>query len=56
MDPISIEEERRLAYVGITRTKERLLLSFVETASVMGGQRTLKPSRFLSEMQITVNN
>lgn len=56
MDPISIEEERRLAYVGVTRAKERLLLSFVQSATVMGGQRELSPSRFLAEMQLTVNH
>jgi DNA helicase-2/ATP-dependent DNA helicase PcrA len=56
LDPISIEEERRLAYVGVTRTKERLLLSYVQTASVMGGIRDLKPSRFLKEMNILANN
>ncbi|MDF2615477.1 MAG: hypothetical protein K0Q47_132 [Sedimentibacter sp.] len=50
LDPESIEEERRLAYVAITRSKERLLLSFVQTASVGGGIRELKPSRFISEM------
>ncbi len=55
-DPIGIEEERRLAYVGVTRPKERLLLSYVQTATVMGGQRDLKPSRFLSEMNINIQH
>lgn len=51
----NIEEERRLAYVAITRAKERLLLSYVETAAVMGGIRNLTPSRFLIEMNLNLN-
>lgn len=54
LDGDNIEEERRLAYVAITRAKERLLLSYVETAAVMGGIRDLKPSRFLLEMKLPI--
>ncbi len=54
-DPIGLEEERRLAYVGVTRAKERLLLSFVQSATVGGGVRELKPSRFLTEMNLMTN-
>lgn len=47
-----LEEERRLAYVAVTRPKEKLFLSSVELASVQGGIRELAPSRFLLEMGI----
>ena len=42
----ALEEERRLLYVGITRARERLNLSWALARSE-GGRRTRKPSRFL---------
>ena len=42
----ALEEERRLFYVGLTRTKDRLFLSFTENRY----EKPLKPSRFLMEM------
>ncbi len=45
----AIEEERRLLYVGITRARERLYLSWALARSA-GGRRTRKPSRFLAEL------
>lgn len=42
----ALEEERRLFYVGLTRTKDRLFLSFTESRY----EKPLKPSRFLMEM------
>lgn len=51
-DADGLEEERRLAYVAITRTKNRLVMSKVSVASVMGGPKDLLPSRFIDEMQL----
>lgn len=42
----ALEEERRLFYVGLTRTKDRLFLSFTKNRY----EKPLKPSRFLMEM------
>jgi DNA helicase-2/ATP-dependent DNA helicase PcrA len=49
-DEDGIEEERRLAYVGLTRAKEQLFLSYA-TERRLGGYAGLRdPSRFLLEM------
>jgi DNA helicase-2/ATP-dependent DNA helicase PcrA len=45
----AIEEERRLLYVGVTRARERLYLSWA-LARTPGGRRTRKPSRFLADV------
>jgi DNA helicase-2/ATP-dependent DNA helicase PcrA len=42
----AIEEERRLLYVGVTRARQRLFLSWALSRSP-GGRRTRQPSRFL---------
>lgn len=46
----SLEEERRLLYVGITRAKEQLWLSHSREASKWGDKLRLKPSRFFDEL------
>ncbi len=46
----SLEEERRLLYVGITRAKEQLWLSYSKKAQKWGDTIRLKPSRFLDEL------
>ncbi|MGH2783698.1 MAG: DNA helicase PcrA, partial [Actinomycetota bacterium] len=46
-DPAELEEERRLAYVGITRAKERLYLTHAWQRSLWGGSNYNPPSRFL---------
>lgn len=46
----SIDEERRLAYVGVTRAKERLTLSLALTRKKWGKSRDSLPSRFLFEL------
>lgn len=45
-----IEEERRLCYVGITRAKKYLYLSYCHTRYLWGTLRMQRPSRFLKEM------
>jgi len=50
-DPASLEEERRLCYVGITRAKERLFISHASERRLWGGMREAAvPSVFLSEL------
>jgi len=49
-DPEQLEEERRLAYVGITRTKRRLYLSHATTRNLFGATNYNSPSRFLGEI------
>lgn len=48
--PDDLEEERRLMYVGITRTREKLFLSSVKTRLLYGDFMTNPPSRFLEEL------
>lgn len=45
-----IEEERRLIYVGMTRAKQRLYLSFAAQRSLYGKLMFNPPSRFLTEL------
>ena len=44
------EEERRLAYVGMTRAKERLIFSYTRKRKVWGREQFNRPSRFLEEI------
>jgi ATP-dependent DNA helicase UvrD/PcrA len=44
------EEERRLAYVGITRARKRLWLTHARSRRMFAGRETGFPSRFLSEL------
>ncbi|MBC7645100.1 MAG: ATP-binding domain-containing protein, partial [Thermoleophilia bacterium] len=46
----AIEEERRLAYVGITRARERLTLIHASSRTVFGKRQYNQPSRFLDEL------
>ena len=52
-DPAQIEEERRLAYVGITRARQRLFLSYAGQRMVQGVVKPRDPSRFLFEIPTT---
>jgi len=47
-----LEEERRLAYVGITRAKEEARLSFVANRQVYGRWTSQLPSRFIDELPL----
>ncbi len=49
-DPAELAEERRLAYVGITRARERLYLSRALSRSAWGAPQWNPPSRFLDEI------
>ena len=49
-DPEEMEEERRLAYVGITRARERLYLSDAQRRTLWGRSEYGLPSRFLEEI------
>ncbi|AXH98216.1 DNA helicase PcrA [Ornithinimicrobium avium] len=49
-DPEELEEERRLAYVGITRAREQLHVSRAGTRAAYGTPQYFPPSRFLDEV------
>ncbi|MGY1807153.1 DNA helicase PcrA [Blastococcus sp. SYSU D00669] len=49
-DPRELEEERRLAYVGITRARQRLFLSRAQVRTSWGQPAYNPPSRFLDEL------
>jgi DNA helicase II / ATP-dependent DNA helicase PcrA len=49
-DPKSLEEERRLCYVGITRAQERLFISYARERRLYGNREPASPSLFLAEL------
>lgn len=49
-EPGRLEEERRLAYVGITRAKQKLTLCYAESRRLYAKEERHLPSRFLSEL------
>ena len=54
VDPQELEEERRLAYVGITRARERLFLTHAWSRQQFGSTQYNPPSRFLDEIPDTL--
>lgn len=50
MDQEELEEERRLAYVGITRAKKQLFLTLASRRMIFGQSGTSYPSRFLADI------
>jgi DNA helicase II / ATP-dependent DNA helicase PcrA len=49
-DPIALEEERRLCYVGVTRAKELLYLTYTKERYTWGSREAKIPSQFLQEI------
>ena len=49
-EPGRLEEERRLCYVGMTRSMEKLFLSYAEVRRQYGREQYHRPSRFLAEL------
>ena len=49
-DPASLEEERRLCYVGITRAQDRLFITHARARRLYGSLEIASPSLFLSEL------
>lgn len=50
LDPTGLEEERRLAYVGMTRAEKRLYLTYTRERRVWGQSQRNPPSRFIEEL------
>ncbi len=50
VDPNSLEEERRLCYVGITRAKQLLYVTYAEQRRLHGMDSFSQPSRFIAEI------
>jgi DNA helicase-2/ATP-dependent DNA helicase PcrA len=50
LEPKELEEERRLAYVALTRAKEQLYLTYAETRVYFGGSQSNPVSRFVTDI------
>lgn len=55
-DPQGLEEERRLAYVAITRARKRLYLTNAFTRQIFGQSSANPPSRFIGEIPSDLRN
>lgn len=49
-DPVRLEEERRLCYVGMTRAMQKLFMTYAESRRLHGKEMYHRPSRFLNEV------
>ncbi|MEL7408034.1 MAG: 3'-5' exonuclease, partial [Cyanobacteria bacterium J06558_2] len=49
-DPLEIEEERRLCYVGVTRAQEQLFLTYTRERRLWGTREPAVSSQFLQEL------
>lgn len=49
-DPLALEEERRLCYVGVTRAQEQLFITYARERFIWGSRETKVPSQFLQEL------
>ena len=54
MDKQELEEERRLCYVGITRAKKRLFLTYSRRRLIYGQKASNAPSRFINDIPAEV--
>lgn len=50
--PDGLEEERRLAYVGLTRARKRVIVTHASSRLIHGGWQSRIPSRFIDELPI----
>lgn len=50
INPVELEEERRLCYVAITRAKENLILTYAKYRNIYGSHSATLPSRFIGEI------
>ena len=50
LEEANLEEERRLCYVGMTRARERLTLTYARSRSLFGRSESNPPSTFLAEL------
>ena len=55
-DPTQLEEERRLAYVGITRAKKKLHMIYAKSRMIFGNIQANQQSRFISEIPADLVN
>lgn len=55
-DAGEMEEERRLMYVGMTRAKEELYLTYTLSRTLYGGRMSNPPSRFLSDLEANISS
>jgi DNA helicase-2/ATP-dependent DNA helicase PcrA len=53
-NPAEMEEERRLFYVGITRAKDHLFLSYAFRRMIYGSSSASEPSRFLADIPVGI--
>lgn len=51
-DPLKLEEERRLCYVGVTRAMRKLFMTYAEVRRMHGKEAYHRPSRFLREIPV----
>ena len=49
-EPMELEEERRLCYVGMTRAKKRLYLTYATARMIYGATAVNSPSRFIADI------
>jgi DNA helicase-2/ATP-dependent DNA helicase PcrA len=56
IDEGNLEEERRLCYVGITRAKRKLFITYARTRTLFGARSYNMPSRFIEELPVELTD